>query len=100
MYCCLVAKSCSTLCSAHIFFIDRAPPDKYCFQYFIYLFMALLGLCSSAWVSHCSGFSCYGAQALGAQASVIAAHRLSCSMACGILDQGSDLCLLHWPADS
>ena len=34
--------------------------------------MALLGLCSSAWVSHCSGFSCYGAQALGAQASVIA----------------------------
>ena len=26
---CLVAKSCPTLCSAHIFFIDRAPTDKY-----------------------------------------------------------------------
>ena len=63
--------------------------------------MALMGLRSSAWVSHCSGFSCYGAQALGAQASVVAAHRLSCSTACGILlDQGSNLCLLHWPADS
>ena len=29
------------------------------------------------WASHCSGFSCCGAQALGAQASVVAAHWLS-----------------------
>ena len=34
MYCCLVAKSCPTLCdpmdcNAHIFFIDRAKIDKY-----------------------------------------------------------------------
>ena len=29
------------------------------------------------------------------------AHGLSCSSACGIfLDQGSNLCLLHWQADS
>ena len=28
-------------------------------------------------------------------------HRLSCSAACGIFsDQGSNLCLLHWQADS
>ena len=34
-----------------------------------------------AWASHCSGFSCCGAQALGMQASVVAARGLSsCSM--------------------
>ena len=33
--------------------------------------------------------------------SVVVAHGLSCSMACGIfLDQGWNLCLLHWQADS
>ena len=33
--------------------------------------------------------------------SVIEAHRPSCSTACGIFpDQGSDLCPLHWQADS
>ena len=33
--------------------------------------------------------------------SVVVAHRLSCSMACGIfLDQGLNLCLLHWQTDS
>ena len=31
----------------------------------------------------------------------VVAHRLSCFAACGILlDQGSNLCLLHWQADS
>ena len=30
-----------------------------------------------AWASHCGGFSCCGARALGAQASVVVAHRLS-----------------------
>ena len=35
------------------------------------------------------------------QASVVAAHRLSCSLACGIFpDQGSNLCTLHWQADA
>ena len=30
-----------------------------------------------AWASHCSGFSCCRAQALGAQASVVEANRLN-----------------------
>ena len=32
-----------------------------------------------AWASHCSGFSCCGARALGARASVVVARRLSSS---------------------
>ena len=33
--------------------------------------------------------------------SVVVAHGPSCSAACGIFpDQGSNLCALHWPADS
>ena len=32
---------------------------------------------------------------------IVVVHELSCSMACGIfLDQGSNLCLLHWQVDS
>ena len=51
--------------------------------------------------SHRSGFSCCRAQALGARASVVAAHRLSYSVACGIfLGQRSNLCPLHWQVDS
>ena len=39
--------------------------------------------------------------ALAGQASVAVAHGLSCSVACGIFpDQGSNLCPLHWQADS
>ena len=74
------------------------------------------GMCVQA--SHCGSFSSCGAWALGTQASVVAAgglrsfsfqstgsmvavHRLRCSTACGIfLNQGSDLGLLHWQADS
>ena len=100
------------------------------FYLFIYLFIGCIGsslLCAgflqlqragvtlrySARASHCGGFSCCGARALGAWASVvvarglqsagsvIVAHRLSCSMACGIFpDQGSNPCPLHWQADS
>ena len=71
------------------------------------------------WASHCSGFSCCGARALGARASVVVhvgsvvvahglysagpvvvAHRLSCFAACGIFpDQGLNPCPLHWQAD-
>ena len=37
----------------------------------------------------------------GAWAPVIVAHRLSCPEVCGIsLDQGSNLCVLHWQEDS
>ena len=33
--------------------------------------------------------------------SVVVVHGFSCFAACGILsDQGSNLCLLHWQADS
>ena len=50
----------------------------FCFyNLFIYLFLAALGLCCGARASHCGGFSCYGAQALGAWASVVAARGLS-----------------------
>ena len=59
------------------------------FIYLIYLFLAVLGLrcCTRAFsscgeqASHCGGFSCCGAQALGAQASVVVAHGLS---SCGL----------------
>ena len=66
--------------------------------------------------SYCSGFSSCGAQALGAQASVLTAcwlqklqhmgsvllvHRLWCSAACGIFpEQGLNPRPLHWQADS
>ena len=81
------------------------------------------GLLSSwgARASHCGGFSCCGAQALGpaglsswrhvssvveehglkSTGSVVVVHRLSCPTACGIfLDQGSNPCLLCWQVDS
>ena len=56
-----------------------------------------------AWASYCNVFS-FGAQALGSKASVVAAHGLSCSLACGIFrHQGSNPCpcigkwsLNHW----
>ena len=54
-----------------------------------------------AQASHCGGFSCCGAQALGVRASVVVAHGLSCSTACGIFpDQGLNLCPLNWQVDS
>ena len=41
------------------------------------------------------------ARELQSAGSVVVAHRLSCSMACGILpDQGSNPCPLHWQVDS
>ena len=89
--------------------------------YFIYLFLAAPSLCcfctgflwlhEAAATPRCGGFCCR-AQALGAQAPVVAAHGLqsvgsvaahglSCSAPCGIfLDQGLNLCPLHWRADS
>ena len=65
--------------------------------------LLLCGLLSSYSVraSHCSGFSCCGAQALGPVGSVVVAHGLSCSLTSGIfLDQGLNPFLLHWQADS
>ena len=80
---------------------------------FLQLWQAGATLRCGAWASHCSGFSCCGAWALGTWASVVVARRLqstvsvvvahwlSCSTACGIfLDQGSNPCPLHWQVDS
>ena len=74
-----------------------------------------------AWASHCGGFSCCRAQALersgfrscgecaqelwlpGSRAtgSIVVAHGLNYSVACGSLpDQGSNPCLLRWQAGS
>ena len=56
----------------------------------------MLGLCYSARAFHCGGFSRCRAWALDTRASVVGAHGLSCSVACGIfLDQGSNLYPLH-----
>ena len=64
---------------------------------------------SGSQASHCGGFACCQAWALGCVASVavvrrlqstgsiVVAHGLSCPEACGIFpDQGSNPCLLHW----
>ena len=82
---------------------------------FLYLFLAVLGLCwhlgfalssCGAWASHSSGFFCCGARALvcpgfsscgtWSPASMVLVQPLRCPTACGIFpDQGSNLCLLH-----
>ena len=75
---------------------------------FLWLQRAGATLRCGARASYCSGFSCCRAWALGGdfsncstQASVVVAHGLSCSAACGIfLDQGSNPCPLHWQGDS
>ena len=98
--------------------------------FFVFLFLAALGLpCCvrafrefqqagatlrfGAWASHHGGFSFCGARVLGVRTSVVVApglqsagsvvvvHGLSCSVACGIFpDQDSNLCPLHWQANS
>ena len=85
---------------------------------FIYLFLAVLGLCCCVQAfSSCSerGLLFVAVRRLliavaslvaehrlqGGKASVVVAHRLSCSTTCGIFpDQGSNLCPLNWQADS
>ena len=76
-------------------------------------YLVVLGLCCCMaflelrWVdaSHCSGFSCCWAQALGLEAfsscsfqavehTIVVMHGLSCSI-WDLLDQGSNPCLLH-----
>ena len=86
------------------------------FIYFIYLFLAVGSslLCAGSlqlWqagathcgvqASHCGGLPHCGTRALGVWASVVVAHGLIFSMACGIFpDQVSNPCPLHWQADS
>ena len=80
---------------------------------FLQLWHAGATLRCGAWVSHCGGFFCCGARALGTRASVVVAHGLQsagsvavahgllCSAACGnLLDKGLNPCPLHWQADS
>ena len=84
---------------------------------FIYLLLAVLGLrfCARAFSScgkrghsssRCAGLSLSRTLLLRSTGSrragsVIVAHGPSCSAACRILpDQGSNLCPLHWQADS
>ena len=70
-------------------------------NFFFFFFLTALGLHCGAWASQCGGFSCYGARALGAWASVVVARVLSCPAVCGIFpDQGSNLCPRHWQMDS
>ena len=88
-----------------------------CCCWFVCLLLAVLGHCCCwAFFSSCSGQELLpsggtlafivGASLVPAHrpqstGSVAAAHGLSCSQACGIfLDQGSNLCLLHWQVDS
>ena len=104
--------------------------NKFIYFYFIYFIFGCLGssllsvgfpylgragatLCCGAWASHCGGFSCCGARALGVRASVVVAHGLQgpgsvvvaqglrCFVACAVfLGQGSNPCPLHWQVDS
>ena len=62
-------------------------------------FTAVASRCRARALGH-AGFS--GRRLPGSRAqTVVVAHRLSCSAACGIFpDQGSNPCLLHWQMDS
>ena len=55
----------------------QKPEGSTLFPQSLSLFLAPLGLCGSAWASHCGGFSCGGAQALGTWASAVVTHGLS-----------------------
>ena len=86
-----------------------------CFNKFIYLwlcwvFVSVLGLSPVVASGGHSSSRCMGpslSQPLSlwstgsrCTGSVVVAHRLSCSTACGIFpDQGSNPCPLHWPAN-
>ena len=48
-----------------------------CVQAFLWLWRVEATLHCSVQAFHCGGFSCCGAQGLGARASVVVAHRLS-----------------------
>ena len=73
----------------------------YLFLFALSLRRCMQALAAGSWghsLLWCMGFS---TQALGAQASGVVAHQLSCSTACGIfLDQGLNPCPLHRQAES
>ena len=60
-----------------------------------WVFLAALGL---SLLAASEGYSGCGVWASPCSGSLVAEHRLICSVACGIfLDQGSNPCPLHWP---
>ena len=60
--------------------------------------MACLAVEHGLWGTWASGVAALRLEGTG---SVILAHSLNCSEACGIVpDQGSNPCLLHWPVAS
>ena len=63
------------------FFNDTATTEIYTLS--LHDALPISSLCSHAQASHCGGFSCCGAQALGAWASEVVARRLS---SCGSRD--------------
>ena len=70
------------------------------FFFFNYFWLYWVFVAVHVWVSHCSDFSCYGAQTLGPEGSAAVVSKFSCPMAGGIFpDQGLNLCFLHWQAD-
>ena len=90
-----------------------SPPFIYLFIYLwlCWVFVSVRGLSPVAASrghssSRCTGLSLSQPLSLRSTGSrragsVVVAHRLSCSAACGIFpDQGSNPCALHWQADS
>ena len=80
---------------------------KFFFSWLCCIFIAVFGLSQvmasratfhyGTLVSHCGVFSCHRALALSAKALEVVAHGLICTMACSIfLNQGLNLCPLHW----
>ena len=75
---------------------------------FIYFWLCwvFIAACPFLWLQHRGsslwGVSCQGARVLRQAGSAVAAHMTSCSAASGIfwMDQGSNLCPLHWQAGS
>ena len=92
-------------------------PQELSLKKIFFFFLAVLGLCcyeGSSLVAVSGSYSQVVAQrlltaaasrcrarALGTQASVVAMHRLSCPLACGIFpDQGSNPCTLYGQVNS
>ena len=87
------------------FFFFKAAACIVYFLKFYLIYLLFIFDCSGSscgtWTSHCGGSSFCLTRALGARVSVAVARGLSCPMASGIfLDQGLNLCSLHWQVDS
>ena len=69
-----------------------------------WIFVAIWGLslvAESRATLCCGIFFCFGVWALGTRASVVEVHRLNCSAIYETFpEQGSNVCHLHWQADS